>query len=144
MHSFGVVSVQAYSLNKGLKLFGQERKNTVQKEMQQHYDMETCYPVDPFKLTYERKKGDIDAMGNLAKKRCGRIKTRQCERGDMQKKFPTYKQDDVCSPTVHNDAVMTTSARPSYIRTIVSDPARLIESCSDEIVWTPHRGAGYD
>ena len=113
MHSFGVILVQAYILNKGLKLFGQEKKNTVQKEVQQHHDIETCYPVDPFKLTYEGKKGATDSMVNLVKKRCGRIKTRQCDRGDMQKKDPSYKQDGVCSLTVHNDAVMTTSARPS-------------------------------
>ena len=41
---------------KGLKLFGQEGKNAIQKEMQQHHDMETYFPVDPSKLTYNDKR----------------------------------------------------------------------------------------
>ena len=42
--------------------------------------------------------------------RCGRVKARQCGRGDMQRKSSIYKKQDVYAPTVHNDSVMMTSA----------------------------------
>ena len=78
--------------------------------------METYYPVDPSKLSYNDEKGAVEAMVNLVKKRCGKIKARQCGRGDMQKSSPDYKKEDVCSPTVHNDCVMITSAIDAYER----------------------------
>lgn len=75
-HVIGVALVEAHSLTKGLKLFGQDGKNAVQKEMQQHHDMETYFPVDPSKLSYNDKKGAVEAMVNLIKKRTGQIKAR--------------------------------------------------------------------
>ena len=59
VHVLGVALAEAHSLKKGLKLFGQEGKNAVQKEMQQHHDMETYYPVDPSKLSYNDKRGPL-------------------------------------------------------------------------------------
>ena len=67
-------------------------KNAIQKEMQQHHDMETYFPVDPSTLSYNDKKAAVEAMVNLVKKRTGQIKARQCGRGDMQKNSPDYKK----------------------------------------------------
>ena len=78
--------------------------------------METYFPVDPSKLSYNDKKEAVEAMVNLVKKRTRQIKARQCGRGDMQKNSPNYKKEDVCSPTVHNDCVMITSATDMYER----------------------------
>ena len=80
---------QAHGLKKGLKPFGQEGKNAVQKEMQQHHDMETYYSMDPSKLTHNEKREAVDLLVNIVQKQCGRIKARQCGRGDMQKKSLT-------------------------------------------------------
>ena len=55
LHMVWVALVQAYRLKIGLQLFGQEQKNTVQKKIQQHHDMQTYCPIDPAKLTYEEK-----------------------------------------------------------------------------------------
>jgi phage terminase large subunit GpA-like protein len=116
IHVLGVAMAQAHGLKKGLKLFGQEGKNAVQKEMQQHHDMETYYPMDPSKLTHNEKREAVDSLVNIVQKRCGRIKARYCGRGDMQKKSSTYKKEDVYAPTVHNDSVMITSAIDAYER----------------------------
>ena len=67
MHVLGVAMVQAHELHKQLKFFGQEGKNEVHKEMQQHHDMEFYYPVDPSKLTYKEKQEAIELLLNLVK-----------------------------------------------------------------------------
>ena len=90
--------IQAHGLHKGIELFGQEARNTVQKEMQQHYDMKTYIPVDPSKLTYDEKQEAIESLCNIVKKRSGRVKARQCGRGDTQKRSSTFihKRRRVC------------------------------------------------
>ena len=40
LHVLGVAMIQAHCLHKGIKLFGQETRNAVQKEMQQHHDLD--------------------------------------------------------------------------------------------------------
>ena len=69
--------IQAHGLHKGVKLFGQEARNTVQKEVQQHHDMETYISVDPSKLTIDEKREAVELLCNIIKKRCGRVKARQ-------------------------------------------------------------------
>ena len=75
---------------KGIKLFGQEARNAVQKEMQQHHDMETYIPVDPAKLSIDGKREAIELLCNIVK--LWGVKARQCGKGDMQKKSSTYKK----------------------------------------------------
>ena len=57
--------IQAYSLQKDIKLFGQEARNAVQKEMQQHHNMETYIPVDPSKLMYDRNEKPLSRCAIL-------------------------------------------------------------------------------
>ena len=45
-----------HNLNQGLKLYGKQGEEAMQKELQQLNDMETFEPVDPHMLTYEEKK----------------------------------------------------------------------------------------
>ena len=69
-----VAMAQVYSLKKGLEEFGQEGKNTVQPELQQHYDMDTYCPIDPKELSRQEKREVLESLMNLVKKRDGRIK----------------------------------------------------------------------
>ena len=70
--------------------------------MQQHHDMETYFPVDPSKLSYNDKMEAVEAMVT--------------DQGKTMWSWghatnsPNYKKEDVCSPTVYNDCVMITSA----------------------------------
>ena len=67
LHVLGVAMIQAHGLHKGIELFGQEARNAVQKEMQQHHDMETYIPIDLSKLTYDEKREAIESLCNIVK-----------------------------------------------------------------------------
>ena len=54
-HVLRVAMAQVYSLKKGLKAFGQDEKNTVQSELQQHHDMDTSFPIVPSKLMRQQR-----------------------------------------------------------------------------------------
>ena len=86
----------------------------MQKEMQQHHDMETKIPVDPSKLTCNKKQEAVESLCNIVKKRCERVKAGQCGRGNMQKKSLAYTKEDICAPTVHNDSIMIMSVIDAY------------------------------
>ena len=60
-HVLGVALAQVYSLKRGLKEFGQEGKNAVQSELQQHHDMETYFPIHPKELTRQHKREALDS-----------------------------------------------------------------------------------
>ena len=81
LHVLGVAMVQSHGLHRDIKLFGQEARNAVQKEMQQHHDMETYIPVDPSKLIHDEKREAVESLCNIVKNCCGRVKARQCKRG---------------------------------------------------------------
>ena len=68
LHILGLAMIQAHGLHKVIKLFGQETRNAVQKEMQQHRDMETYIPVDPSKLTIDEKREAVKLLCNIVKK----------------------------------------------------------------------------
>ena len=72
-HVLGVALAQVYSLKRGLKEFGQDGKNAVQSEFQQHHDMDTYFPIDPKELTRQQKRDALELLMNLVKKRDGRI-----------------------------------------------------------------------
>jgi hypothetical protein len=44
MHVMGVILAQQYSVNKGIKLFGDRAKEAISKELQQLHDYETYTP----------------------------------------------------------------------------------------------------
>ena len=50
----------------------------MQKEMQQHHDMETHIPVNPSKLTHDEKREAVESLCNIVNKHCGQVKARQC------------------------------------------------------------------
>jgi hypothetical protein len=45
MHMLGVIMAQQYNIQKGIKLFGDEGRKSVSKELQQLHDMHTYEPV---------------------------------------------------------------------------------------------------
>ena len=108
MHVLGMILVQQYSVQKGIKLFGNKGKESVSKELQQIHDMNVYTPVHAHMLTREERKKALSSLVFLTKKRCGRIKTCNCMNGSKQ---PDYiKKDNAASPTVATDSVMVTTA----------------------------------
>jgi hypothetical protein len=108
MHVLGVILVTQYSVQKGIKLFGDRGKKSVKSELQQLHDMVTFIPVHAHELTREQRKQALASLMFMTEKRCGRIKTRACANGSKQRQW--IRKEDAASPTVMGDSVMITSA----------------------------------
>eukprot|EP00956_Cyclotella_meneghiniana_P009212 scaffold12647_cov40-Cyclotella_meneghiniana.AAC.1 len=108
MHILGVVLAEQYSINKGIRQFGERAKDSVRKELRQLHDYVTYIPVHAHELTPEQKKQALASLIFITEKRCGRIKARACANGSAQRKY--IPKETTASPTVMNDSVMITSA----------------------------------
>eukprot|EP00956_Cyclotella_meneghiniana_P028301 scaffold65295_cov71-Cyclotella_meneghiniana.AAC.14 len=108
MHVMGVILAQTYSLNKGLRLFGERGEASVKKELQQLHDLVTYTPVHAKDLTDKQRRDALASLIFLTEKRCGRVKTRACVNGNPQREY--IPKENAASPTVMNDSVMITSA----------------------------------
>ena len=84
MHMLRVVMAQQYSIQKGIKLFGEEGKKSVSKELQQLHDMEMYEPVHAHEFTREQRKEALSLLMFMTQKRCGRVKSRACINGSKQ------------------------------------------------------------
>ena len=107
-HALGVILATQYSVNKGIKLFGDRAKESIGKELRQLHDYATYTPVSEDELTEKQKKEALSSLMFLTEKRCGRIKARACVNGSPQRDY--IKKEDAASPTVMLDSVMITSA----------------------------------
>jgi hypothetical protein len=108
MHVLGVILAEQYSVNKGIKLFGDRAKESVTKELKQLHDYGTYTPVHAHELTSEQRKEALASLIFITEKRCGRIKSRACVNGSTQRTY--IPKENTASPTVMNDSVMITSA----------------------------------
>eukprot|EP00956_Cyclotella_meneghiniana_P002566 scaffold3022_cov42-Cyclotella_meneghiniana.AAC.2 len=108
MHILGVVLAEQYSINKGIRLFGERAKDSVRKELRQLHDYVTYTPIHAHELTPEQKKQALASLIFITEKRCGRIKARACANGSTQRGY--IPKETTASPTVMNDSVMITSA----------------------------------
>ncbi len=68
MHILGVVLAEQYSINKGIRLFGDRAKESVSKELKQLHDYVTYTPVHAHKLTPEQKKQALASLIFLTEK----------------------------------------------------------------------------
>lgn len=64
-----------HTLTKGLKLYGRQGKQAVQKELRQLHDLHTYEPVDASTLTYKNEEAIVSLMF-LSEKRDESIKAR--------------------------------------------------------------------
>jgi hypothetical protein len=108
MHVMGVILAQQYSVNKGIKLFGERATDAISKELQQLHDYGTYTPIHAHELTREERKDALSSLMFLTEKRCGKIKSRACVNGSTQRDY--IPKETTASPTVMNDSVMITSA----------------------------------
>ena len=108
MHILGVVLAEQYSINKGIRLFGERAKESVKKELRQLHDYVTYVPVHAHELTPDQKRQALASLIFITEKRCGRIKTRACANGSTQREY--IPKETTASPTVMNDSVMIQSA----------------------------------
>ena len=79
--ALGIIMLQQYNINKGLKMFGDRGATAVTKELTQLHAMETFFPEDSDKLTSNEKSDALYALILLTEKRNGDIKGRACVDG---------------------------------------------------------------
>jgi hypothetical protein len=141
MHVLGMVLAEQYSINKGIRLFGERAKESISKELRQLHDYVTYIPIHAHELTQEQKKQALASLIFLTEKRCGRIKTRACVNGSMQRDY--IPKENTASPTVMTDSVMITSAIDAHEGRVVVTcdiPGAFLHADLDEEVIMLLRG----
>ena len=98
--------VQTYSLNKGLKKFGQKGKDGAYKEMNQLHNRIVFEPVMLQDLNQEEIDKAMESLIFLAEKRDGTIKGRMCANGSTQREY--IPKEAASSPTVAKESVLIT------------------------------------
>ena len=86
LYILGVVMVQHFILNKGLKEFGDRAKEATMKEITQIHDIDMYRPLDASTLTWEQRKRALSYLLFLVEKRSGDIKGRICVEGSKQRR----------------------------------------------------------
>ena len=80
-HVLGVILLQQFNLNAGLKKFGVRGEQAVSKELKQLHDMRTFSPVDAQTLSKEEQIKALSLLMFLTEKRDGNIKGQACADG---------------------------------------------------------------
>jgi hypothetical protein len=132
MHMLGAIMEQQYSIQMGIKLFGDEGRKSVSKELQQ---LHTYEPVHAHELTREQRLEALSSLMFMTQKRCRKVKSRACVNGSKQRQW--IKKEDAASPTVMTDNVMLTSLIEAheYRKVITLDiPGAFLHTNIDEEV----------
>eukprot|EP00957_Ditylum_brightwellii_P121850 9292240-Ditylum_brightwellii.AAC.1 len=123
-----------YHVSKGLKVFGDEGKNTVLSELKQLHDRMVLDPKEPEKLTREEKKMSLQYLMFLTKKRCGRIK--DCGCADGRKHCSYIPKDDASAPTFAIESLMLSClivAKEGRDVATVDIPGAFMQADMDEV-----------
>ena len=98
---------QTYSLQKGLKVFGEKGSKAAYKEMKQLHDRICFRPINPSKMTTNERKKAMESLIFLTEKRDGTIKARTCANGSVQRDWMT--KEESTSPTTTLESVIITA-----------------------------------
>jgi hypothetical protein len=98
--------IQTYSLNKGLKKFGELGRQAAHKEMKQLNDRVVFKPIHIKDMTMLERKRAMESLIFLAEKRDGTIKARTCANGSTQRAY--IAREEATSPTAATDAILIT------------------------------------
>lgn len=97
-----------FSLNTGLKKFGERGEAAVTKELSQFNVLNAFVPLDAKTLTYEQRKSALASLIFLTEKHDGTVKARACANGAPQREH--MAKEEVTSPTVSTDATFMLAA----------------------------------
>ena len=104
--------LQTYTLNKGLKHFGEPGREAALNETKQLHERECFAPVRSADLTPQEKQRATESFMFLVQKKSGRIKARTVSNGSTQRLW--MGKEDSSSPTVSIDALFMTSMIDAY------------------------------
>jgi hypothetical protein len=95
VHSQHVVT---YSLNKGIKKFGEKAKEAAIKEMQQMIDRECFEPVHQEELKEIEKQHAMKSLIFLSEKKDGSLKAWHCVNGSTQRSYMQLEEKSQVQP----------------------------------------------
>jgi hypothetical protein len=98
--------IQTYSLNKGIKKFGQKGKDAAIKEMKQLHNRTVFEGIKIKDMTTLECKRGMESLLFLVKKHDGKIKARTCANGSTQQEY--IDRADATSPTAATEAILIT------------------------------------
>ena len=98
--------IQTYSLNKGLKKFGDRGKDAAQKEMKQLHDRVVFEPILIADMTQLERNRAMESLIFLTEKRDGTVKARTCANGSTQREY--IPREEATSPTAATEAILIT------------------------------------
>jgi len=134
-----------YSVNKGLKIFGESGVEAILQELQQLHGRKVIEPVMPSSLSYQAKKDALPYLMFLKRKRTGKIKGRGCADGRKQRE--TLTKEEVSSPTVAIESVLlscTIDAHESRDVATVDIPGAFMQADMDDVVHMRIEGSMAD
>jgi hypothetical protein len=96
--------LQTYSLNAGIKKFGQRGTDAADKEMRQLHDRKVFEPINVDELTNQERHRAMESLIFLVEKRDNTVKARTCANGSTQREY--MDRDEAASPTASTDAIL--------------------------------------
>lgn len=98
--------IQTYSIDRGIKEFGERGWSAGVKEMSQLHNREVFAPIHVHELTEEEKKKALESLMFLTEKRDKSIKARTCANGSTQREY--IDREEAASPTASTEAILIT------------------------------------
>lgn len=124
-----------FSLNSGLKKFGERGEEAVTKELSQFNVLNAFVPLDASTLTYDQRKHALASLIFLTEKRDGTVKARACANGAPQREH--MAKEEVTSPTVSTDATFALAAIAAHERRVTATldlPGAFLHANNDSFV----------
>ena len=124
-----------YSLEAGLRAFGEKGETAVTKELHQFNNYSVFDPIHANTLTDEEKSQALGSLIFIKEKRNGDIKARSCANGSVQREH--VAKDEAASPTVALESVFTTAtidAREKREVVTIDIPGAFLHADNDDYV----------
>lgn len=126
-----------HNIKQDLKIFGQVDAEDVLRELKQFHDRDVIEPKKASALTKEEKRGALQYLMFLKKKRCSRIKGWGC--ADGRKKRIYKSKEETSSPTVAVESLMLSCVIDAKERrqVVTADiPRAFMQTDMDEDLFT--------
>jgi hypothetical protein len=98
---------QTYSLSKGIKTFGEKRRQAAHEEMKQLHDCIVFKPIKVEELTAVEQRRAMESLIFITEKKDGRIKARTCANRSTQREYT--KRNEAASPTALTESHLITA-----------------------------------
>ena len=124
-----------YTLDAGLKKFGDKGEIAVTKELRQFNTYNVFEPLEADSLSDEEKKSALSSLIFLKEKRNGTVKARSCANGSVQRSH--VAKEEAASPTVALESVFVTAAidaRENRKVVTIDIPGAFLHATNDDYV----------